>query len=447
MASAYPAMKGKFGSTEYFVVTMKAGEVADKLTIPTEMPGWEKLKLEERFQREINYNRVKKQIVPYLSDDPDRFFGALIVNVCNDEEMEFESASTMMSGIPKPYQTAAKSFGFLTLSGSERLIPLDGQHRLAALQAAISGKDEKQQKIPEITSNSELAKDDIMLIMIRHDPQKGRKIFNKVNRYAKATTKSENLITADDDVIAIISREIVVNKLIGDDLVNYQSNTLSDKAPHFTTLSTIYEATKHVLEDWFGKIDISTLPEKKSTIASYKNTAKEYWEKLLGGVNAYKVAIADKSNEGGEKRAEMRRNSLLGKPISQLALMLAVIRLRNMEAGDGSKLSWNTILDRINRVNWANDNPMWEQILMSGSRIVAGKTNAQFASRFIAYHLGESLTEPVLEKLREDYASRFSGKRPPKKLPNRLRGVGKKKVAKKKVGKKKIGKKKVARKK
>lgn len=440
-------MMGKFGSTEYFMLTMKAGEVADKLTIPTEIPGWEKLKLEERFQREINYNRVNKQIVPYLSEDSNRFFGALIVNVINDEEMEFESASRMMHGIPKPYETAAKSFGFLTLSGSERLVPLDGQHRLAALQAAISGKDEKQQKIPGITSNSELAKDDIMLIMIRHDPQKGRMIFNKVNRYAKATTKSENLITADDDIVAIISREIVANELIGEgDLVNYQSNTLSDKAPHFTTLSTIYEATKHVLEDWFGKIDISTLPAKKSTIASYKKTAREYWEKLLGGVNAYKVALADKGNEGNEKRVEMRRDSLLGKPISQLALMLAVIQLRNMEDGDGSKLSWDTIIERINRVNWANDNPLWEQVLMSGTRIVAGKTNAQFASRFIAYHLGESLTEPVLEKLKEDYASRFSGKRS-KKLPNRLRGVGKKKVAKKKVAKKKVAKKKVAKKK
>ena len=63
-------MKGKFGSTEYFMVTMKAGNVAKQLVILKEMPGWKELGIEERFHREIDYNRVKKQIAPYLSNDP-----------------------------------------------------------------------------------------------------------------------------------------------------------------------------------------------------------------------------------------------------------------------------------------------------------------------------------------------------------------------------------------
>lgn len=430
MASAYPAMKGKFGSTEYFMLTMKAGDVAKQLVIPREMPGWENLALEERFQRAINYNRVKKQIAPYLSNDPHRFFGALIVSVINDEEMEFESASPMMSDIPKPYQTAARSFGFLTLSGGEMLVPLDGQHRLAALKFAISANDQKEEGIPGVYPDSELAKDDMTLIMIRHNPKISRKIFNKVNRYAKPTTKADNLITADDDIVAIISREIVANELIGGRLVNYQSNTLSNTTHYFTTLSTVYEATKDVLENKFKKINTQVLPSKEEQ-ALYKITTKEYWGRLLKGVEIYRSAIADEGEDGDKKRIEIRRTLLLGKPISQYALMLAVIRLKNMEDRDGSKLSWQTIVDRINQVNWANDNPMWEQILMNGKRIIAGKQDRNFASRFIAYYLGESLTGPDLETLKADYASRFSGESP-KKLPNKLRIVGKKKVARKK---------------
>ena len=190
MASVHPAMKGKFGSTEYFMVTMKAEDVARQLIILKEMPDWEDLGVEERFHSEIDYNRVKKQIAPYLSNDPDRFFGALIVSVFNGEEMEFEPASNMMGGIPKLYQTAAESFGFLVLSGGEMLVPLDGQHRLAALQAAISGNDEKQEKIPEVASNPELTNDDVMLIMIRHDTQKSRRIFNKVKKRAGRASRS-----------------------------------------------------------------------------------------------------------------------------------------------------------------------------------------------------------------------------------------------------------------
>ena len=190
MASVHATMKGKFGSTEYFMLTMKARDVAKRLVILKKMPDWEDLGIEERFHMEIDYNRVKKQIAPYLSNDPDRFFGALIVSVFNGEEMEFEPASNMLHGIPKLYQTAAESLGFLTLSGGEMLVPLDGQHRLVALQAAISGNDEKQKKISEVAPNPELADDDVMLIMIRHDAQKSRRIFNKVKRRAGSASRA-----------------------------------------------------------------------------------------------------------------------------------------------------------------------------------------------------------------------------------------------------------------
>ena len=96
----------------------------------------------------------------------------------------------MLHGIPKLYQTAAESLGFLTLSGGEMLVPLDGQHRLVALQAAISGNDEKQKKISEVAPNPELADDDVMLIMIRHDAQKSRRIFNKVKKRAGRASRA-----------------------------------------------------------------------------------------------------------------------------------------------------------------------------------------------------------------------------------------------------------------
>lgn len=406
MASVYPAMKGKFGSTDYFMLTMKANDVAQQLVIPKEIPGWEDLQLEERFQREINYNRVKKQIAPYLANDPNRFFGALIVDVINPEEITFEGTEKILKDIPNLYQTPAKSFGFLTLSGGEMLVPLDGQHRLAAIQFALSGKDEKQRPIEGIDPNTELANDDVLLIMIKHDSDKGRKIFNKVNRYAKATTKSENLITADDDIIATITRETIANGLIGSRLVNYQSNTLPDSAHYFTTLSTIYEATKHILEEQHGRINIQTLPDEANR-RLYKSTAKVYWEHLLGGVTIYQKALENKSEEGDEGRRDIRKAFLLGKPIAQLALMLAVIRLNNSEQSDGSRLSWETILERINAVDWGSDNPMWQNILMQGSRIVSGKQAAGFASRFIAYYLGENLEETELNNLKEVYASHF----------------------------------------
>ena len=78
MASVYSCIRGKFGQWEYFHITMPAADVATKLMIPKDMPGWEDLSLEEKFQRKLNKNRVNNQIVKYLTDNKFRFFGSLL---------------------------------------------------------------------------------------------------------------------------------------------------------------------------------------------------------------------------------------------------------------------------------------------------------------------------------------------------------------------------------
>lgn len=359
MASVHPAMRGQFGSTEYFMLTMKANDVAGRLTIPKEMPEWGDLDIEERFQREINYNRVRKQIAPYLANDPDRFFGALIVAVINPEGMEYEPVDNVLSKVPKLYANAARSFGFLTLGGGEVLVPLDGQHRLAAIQFALSGKDEKQRDMEGVSPNTQLANDDVLIVLVRHDdPQRSRKIFNKVNRYAKRTTKAEDLITADDDIIAVISRECVANEVIGSRLVNYSSNTLTDKTECFTTLSTIYEATKVILEESFGRIDVQELPDRAQQ-SLYRETAMEYWEQIASGITTFHSALVEKEEGGDAKRREIRKTSLLGKPVAQLALIRTIVRLRMAEKLDGSKFSWDEILFRVNDTDWGVENTKW----------------------------------------------------------------------------------------
>jgi hypothetical protein len=57
----------------------------------------------------------------------------------------------------------------------------------------------------------ELAKEEISVIFVEHrDTSKIRKIFNKVNRYAKLTSRSDNIITSDDDIFAVIARKLIV---------------------------------------------------------------------------------------------------------------------------------------------------------------------------------------------------------------------------------------------
>ena len=267
MSTTIAAMKARLGDTDYYVLSMKAQELINKVKIPKELEGWEDLSVEERYQRDINYNRVRSQIAPYLANDKSRFFGAIILAADHfDSNVEFEPLSAVLAkGVPIRYRSEAENMGFLNFRGGELLVPLDGQHRLKAIQMALTGRDEKNKDIPAIVAPCrELAQEDVTVILVPYEARKARKIFTRVNRYAKPTTTGQNIVTDDDDVVAVLSRE-VANDLIGGRLAKYTSNTLRPKDAEFTTLAIIYNCNEAIIARSFpgGKVDKTQLPDRQ----------------------------------------------------------------------------------------------------------------------------------------------------------------------------------------
>ena len=418
MTTMLPAMRGKFGSTEFFIVTMPASQLERTLRLPKEVDGWEDLKMEERFQREVNFRRVKEHIAPYLANDPDRFFGAFIVDIYNGENVEFEPLGDVIRSVPKYYQKSASEFGFLMLEGNEIFVPLDGQHRLTAIKFAITGKDEKGKEISGLEPSIEVGADICTCIMVRHETGKARRIFNKVNRYAKATSKADNLITADDDIVAVITREIV-HKHFYDRIVNFRTNTLNKTAVEFTTLSTLYEASGVVLESILGinrKIDRTSLPSKEER-KILRDAADSFWEDFVSNVEVLNAPLHDPNYGGDDKRKQFRGDYVLGKPIVQLALVEAIVRLAEPEA-DGVRLSNDEIYARVNICDWSVENSIWQRVLMNGDRVITGQQARRFGARFIAYLLGEKLEEVEYDTLAKQYSALFDTD--DKTIPERL---------------------------
>lgn len=248
--------------------------------------------------------------------------------------------------------------------------------------------------------------------------KKARKIFNKVNRYAKSTSKAENLITADDDIVAVITREEVADKIINERLVNYSSNTLGVKNPEFTTLSIIYEATAAILENKFEKIDRTKLPSEADQ-KLYRIEAVEFWSRIVESITIFSSALHDPTNSGDDQRREIRATYTLGKPVVQFALVDAITRL-NEPRVDGTRLGIDEICRRVNEVDWNVDNPLWQHVLMNGNKVVTGRQAARFAARFIAYLLGDPMEEKELEVLKTQYEALFGDGR---SLPSRIHDV------------------------
>ncbi len=394
MATAIAALQGKFGETEYWLTTMNVGELLRAVRLPKEIPGWEDLTLEERYQRDININRVRKHLAPYFADNSDRFSGSLILAVMNDDGMLFEPLSKFgaRSGVPEIYKSASTNMGFLTLPGDEILIPLDGQHRVKAFKYAIDGADDNNRPLQGVKANTDLASDQVSVILVRFEPARARRIFSKINRYAKPTARSDDLITDDDDAVAVITRELLraEDGVVHPRLVKIGANTLNKTAPEFTTLATFYDATTAIAEGSgiVGVGGIKSMNEEQRECV--KEVVRPVWKTLLASIDLWAASIVDPSENGDGRRAQIREETLLGKPVGQISLVRAFLMMRDRCAG----VPENELCARLSRINWDVDDSMWHGVLMNpNGRVMSGKNTVNHARNFIAHLGGANLTE------------------------------------------------------
>lgn len=291
MSSPYPALRAKFGNTDYFLTAMPLGDLINRIVLPANLPNWHDLGIEEKFQRKLDLKRITNHIAPYFANDPDRFSGSLVLAVMNDDKMTFEPLDKFVgtdNKIPKLYDEAIEDMGFFIMSGSSILVPLDGQHRAKAFELAIKGSSDGDNVISNIQSNPDLAKEKVAVILIRYDNKKARYIFNKINKYAKPTTKATKLITDDDNAISVIVREMIRNDIIPQHLVSFDKNALNQKAREFTTLSTFNDVSVQIL----GSLKIPSIsnPEKMSESEKRERLLEisEEWKRLLSGIDLWK---------------------------------------------------------------------------------------------------------------------------------------------------------------
>lgn len=401
MPTTIPALRGKFGKVEYWLTTMHVGELVTKIQMPQDMEGWEDLSIEAKFQRDVNVKRVVKEVAPYFARDEERFTGALVLAIINSDNVAFETIGDFAGGgrVPQLYRSASRDIGFLTLSGEEMLVPIDGQHRAKAFKFAMTGTDDNGRPIAGIKSNTALAEDQAAVILMRFDPRAARLIFNKINRYAKPTTKSDDLITDDDDAVAVVTRQLLdEDGVLPVRLVRIGGNTLPQNALEFTTLATFYEANMAIANELPGTGKPSQMNEEQRELASEE--LRRIWELLFMHIALFERALRDPTSQGDGVRMKIRDEMLLGKPVGQLALVRAFLLMRDRCAG----VSDSALCERLNRIDWGIDAPLWQGVLVApNGRVLSGKTTVNVALLFIAHLCGAQLSaderKRVLERI------------------------------------------------
>ncbi len=394
MPTTIAALRGQFGRFEYWLTTMHVEELVNKVRMPKDLPGWDALTLDERYQREIDMSRVTREIAPYFANNPDRFTGSLVLAILNDDDLVFEPLGDFGGGtsatIPRAYQSAAVDLGFLTLQGHELFVPLDGQHRAKAFEIAMLGTDERGRRIPGIKSDTDLARDSVAVILVRFEPESARRIFSKINRYAKPTSRGENLITDDDDAVAVATRNLVSHpELLPANLVRFQSSMLNQRAPEFTTLATLYDANMAIVRAccWHGRGKPENASDAQREL--FETEIERVWSLLLEEILLFADAIRDPSEDGDAMRIAIRAESLLGHPSGQLSLVRGFLLMRERCVG----VSDLELCKRLNSIDWRRRSEQWRGVLLSpAGRVMSGRSASNGASLFIAHLGGVELT-------------------------------------------------------
>ena len=363
MAIVIPTIKGKLGNTEYYETTMKVRDLVLSVRLPSEMDEWANFSIEERMQREPDFRRIEKELGPYIAKNKDRFFGSIIVLVYKGEVI-FEPMSDLANNLPAAYRQNAQRIGFITIDGGS-LIVLDGQHRLLALRKV------HQHEI-EGANYADISDDDVCVIFIQHkDLEKTRRIFNTVNRYAKQTSRGDNIITSEDDGYAIVTRRLL--DIYPEKSVNWRSNTLTKRSTQITTISAVYETVKLIL-GMRGNINKLNQQERPSEekIETFLSLVSEVWGPLLQHMDAYVEALLDLSKVP-DMRKDEAETALLFKPASQIALVDGVLR--------AVKEGGLEITDSITRANkiptWSMSSDFWQGIIIKQSGAIEAGSEAR----------------------------------------------------------------------
>ena len=388
-----PVIVGKMGTTTFYETTMTAHELAGSVRAARDTDDWASASIDERIQRDVNLNRVKNTIVPYLANHPDRFFGSFII-LARADTLSFEPLTDIVGKLPAAYANAVQNVGFLTMSGRGELVALDGQHRLLALREVITNSAELGAMAAKVGD------DELCVLIIEFESAvKTRRIFNKVNRNAKPTGKSDNIITSEDDGFAIVTRRMLDADFDGPlaardtdfgrwELVEWAQNTLGRTTERLTTISAVYEVVKDVLTSRgyrdFSEKDNPVSPPEAALLEATEVMVE--WFKTLLSMGVYKDAIETPGTIPGIRFSTTDPRSLLLRPVGQIALALGLVRAQELSADDSAKMLM-TLVNRIPLINWsASPGNYWRDVLVKpDGRMIARREAYDLAADMVAY--------------------------------------------------------------
>ncbi len=388
------ALRAHMGDWIYYITFMKMKDIAQRIERTQKFyssKALQDLVLGERLQRDVLAGRAEK-IEHYLVTQQQRFFNSLVIGTFGgDPQWNEVTLDQNIDSDPNLPENFEGIIGFLTLSGSEKLFAIDGQHRVEGIKAAVKNhSDLESEEVPVIIVRGVSLPDRTKDTM---GYQRTRRLFTTLNRYAKPVSKMDIIILDEDDATAIITRQLMEEYPLFINKISVKASTsmsVNDKR-NLTSINALYEALNIYLIDkpksgWdeFKRF----YPTEEKVQELYKRSI-DLWETFCKYFTQLKEA---RDSEPEDKIAEKYRNrnggNVLFRPIG-LQLYVKVVR----HLIDHEKLSLEQAVERVSKVPMELTADPWANLIWNSSnnRIMAAPANQIATEKLIFYSVGGNL--------------------------------------------------------
>jgi DNA sulfur modification protein DndB len=392
-----PAIRGQIGSTIYYISNLTFQQINNFVKrIDSELHTSNSLK--EEIQRSLSNNYI--QIKEYILNRDDHFFDSLVLAVYDGEpkwtEVRYEINDEIYSNV-----------GLLEFSGSEKIFPVDGQHRVEGIKAALQ-------------QQAGIATETIGVMFIGHSNtpdgrERSRRIFSTLNRYVKPVRLGGIIALDEDDIVAIVTRDLLERYplFLGDKIKvsNSKSIPSSDKSA-FTSLMTLYSCHFELYKAFSGVTkntqikDLLKIRPNDDIIDGFTNYLISFWDLMCNYFAEINDFInAEPNNAAVEMRSPETGGNIFFRPIGLLPFVESVSRIKI----SNNNLSYDAIIQRYSSMNRIVSQEPWLLILWNPltNRMVMRN---QSLVKYLLLNMYNSnlLTEREKQDMKTKYATIFN---------------------------------------
>ena len=338
----FPVVKGIQAQREYFIAMVPL-KMLEKL-----FPNDEEYVLPEfRAQRKLNEARLP-EIKKYI--------------LCNPKTYVFSALAASIDGKFRFIPSNLEETGILEIDMDAKFLINDGQHRKAAILAAIEDLKELGEETISVVFYEDQGLD------------RSQQMFTDLNKHAVKTSNSIAELYDSRDSLAVATRTVIANNYLLNEYVDKEKDNLGKFSSALFTLNTFYTANKRILKR-------NNCDEKFSIFL------EEFWSLVTKYMIPWNEVY----------RKEISKKELREQYIATQAVVIQAFGRIGAYLYEHPEYLLKQCLPAISHINWKRNSEDWKlRVIRNNGRMINNTNAILLAGNVIKKYLKLPLTSDEL---------------------------------------------------